>query len=354
VDDGLAAAMNLDIFLVLLQDGLTNGAIYALIAISLVLVFAVTRVIFIPQGEFVAYGVLTAAAIERGVFPPTALLLLGLGVAAALRATLAEWRYLTRRAWIVLIGETIVLPLILIAILRLMAGQKQGIVISAVLTLSLITLMGPIIYRLAFHPLENRSTLTLLIAAVGVHLAMVGLGLVIFGAEGARLTAISGQMTTLGAIIVTGQSVVVLATAAILSFLLYLGINHTLIGQALMATAINRLGAKLSGISPSLCGRIAFALAAFIGALSGLLIGPMTTVYYDSGFVIGLKGFVAAIFGGLISFPIAAASAFGIGIIESMASFTASNLKEAIVFLSIIPVLLLRSLMQSRPHEEDE
>jgi branched-chain amino acid transport system permease protein len=346
--------MNLDIFLVLLQDGLINGAIYALIAISLVLVFAVTRVIFIPQGEFVAYGALTAAAIERGIFPPTALLLLGLGVAAALRAIFTDWRHLTRRAWIVLIGETIVLPLILIAILWVLAGQPQGIFVSAVLALVIITLMGPIIYRLAFHPLEDRSTLTLLIAAVGIHLAMVGLGLVFFGAEGARLTAYSGQLATLGSIIVTGQSVVVLATAAILSFLLYLGINRTLVGQALMATAINRLGARLSGISPLLCGRIAFALAAFIGALSGLLIGPLTTVYYDSGFVIGLKGFVAAIFGGLVSFPIAAAAAFGLGIIESMASFTASTLKEAIVFLAIIPVLLLRSLMHNHPHQEDE
>ena len=136
--------------------------------------------------------------------------------------------------------------------------------------------------------------------------------------------------------------------------MLYFGINRTLMGQALMATAINRLGAKLSGISPPLCGRIAFALAAFIGALSGLLIGPLTTVYYDSGFIIGLKGFVAAILGGLVSFPAAAAAAFGIGVIESMASFMASAFKEAIVFLVIIPILLLRSLTHKRLPEEEQ
>jgi branched-chain amino acid transport system permease protein len=124
-------------------------------------------------------------------------------------------------------------------------------------------------------------------------------------------------------------------------------------GKALLATAINRLGAKLCGIAPPLCGQIAFAMAAFIGALSGLLIAPLTTVYYDSGFVIGLKGFVAAIFGGMVSFPAAAVAAIGIGIVESMSSFTASAFKEAIVFLSIIPVLLLRSLAQKRLQVEE-
>lgn len=345
--------MNLDIFLVLLQDGLTNGAIYALLAISLVLVFAVTRVIFVPQGEFVAYGALTAAAIERGLFPPTAMFLLVLGVAAALRTIALDWSTLNRRGVFALLTETIGLPCLLIGISWALVGHRPGVLTSSLLSLAIVGLMGPLIYRLAFRPLESASTLTLLIAAVGVHLAMVGFGLVFFGAEGARLPSYSDQSVAIGSVIVTGQSVVVLATAAILSLLLYLGINRTLMGQALMATAINRLGAKLSGISPPLCGQIAFALAAFIGALSGLLIGPLTTVYYDSGFVIGLKGFVAAIFGGLVSFPVAAGAAIAIGIVESMASFTASAFKEAIVFLAIIPILLLRSLTHKRLQEEE-
>jgi branched-chain amino acid transport system permease protein len=345
--------MDLDIFLVLLQDGLTNGAIYALLAISLVLVFTVTRVIFVPQGEFVAYGALTAAAIERGIFPPTAFLLLALGIAAALRTIVLEWGSLDRRGLVALVIETIGLPVVLIAIAWAMTGHDAGILASSVLALLIVSLMGPLIYRLAFQPLENSTTLILLIAALGVHISMVGIGLVLFGAEGVRLPAYSDHSLTVGSIIITGQSLVVLAAAVILSLSLYLGINGTLTGQALMATAVNRLGAKLSGISPPWCGRIAFALAAFIGALSGLLIGPLTTIYYDSGFVIGLKGFVAAIFGGLVSFPVAAAAAFGIGVVESQASFAASAFKEAIVFLAIIPVLLLRSLAHKRLHEEE-
>ena len=89
-------------------------------------------------------------------------------------------------------------------------------------------------------------------------------------------------------------------------------------------------------------------MAAFIGALSGLLIGPTTTVFYDSGFLIGLKGFVAAVFAGLASYPLALVGALGVGLLESFGSFWASAFKEVIVFATILPVLLWRSLRD--PH----
>ena len=75
--------MDLQILLLLGQDGITNGAIYALLALALVLVFAVTRVIFIPQGEFVAYGALTLAALQAGKVPGTIWLLVALGATIA-------------------------------------------------------------------------------------------------------------------------------------------------------------------------------------------------------------------------------------------------------------------------------
>jgi branched-chain amino acid transport system permease protein len=107
------------------------------------------------------------------------------------------------------------------------------------------------------------------------------------------------------------------------------------------------------GISVSGSGQVAFALASLLGAISGILIVPVTTIYYDTGFLIGLKGFVAAIFGALVSYPITAVAAIAVGIIEAFASFHASNYKEVIVFILIIPVLLWRSL--SAPQiEEDE
>ena len=82
------------------------------------------------------------------------------------------------------------------------------------------------------------------------------------------------------------------------------------------------------------------------------VIGPSTSVYYDSGLLIGLKGFVAAVFAGLASYPLAAVGALGVGIIESFASFSASAFKEVIVFTTILPVLLWRSLRD--PHREEE
>jgi len=345
--------MDLSIFLILVQDGVTSGAIYALLALSLVLVFTVTRVIFIPQGEFVAYGALTMATLETGELPGTAWLLVGLGLAAAVAGLVADRRIMNARRLAALLAETVALPLLILAAALWLAPRKPGLVAEMLLALAIVTPMGAYVYRIAFRPLAEASTLVLLIAAVGVHLALTGLGLVFFGAEGSRTTAFSSASFTLGPVLVTGQSLWVLAASIVLVAGLYLVFDLTLIGKALRATSVNRLGARLAGIEPSLCGRIAFGVAAFVGALSGLLIGPLTTVYYDSGFLIGLKGFVAAIIAGLVSYPGAALAALLIGIVESLASFSASAFKEVIVFMVIIPVLLWRSLAHVQIGEEE-
>ena len=102
-----------------------------------------------------------------------------------------------------------------------------------------------------------------------------------------------------------------------------------------------------------MAGRLTFFLCALIGAFSGVLIAPITTVYYDTGFLIGLKGFVAAIIGGLVSYPVAAVGAVLVGLLESYSSFWASAYKEVIVFTMIIPVLLWRSLTTHHVEEEE-
>ena len=117
---------------------------------------------------------------------------------------------------------------------------------------------------------------------------------------------------------------------------------------------MNRLGARLVGIRTSLSGQIAFALAAVIGAISGILIAPITTIYYDTGFLIGLKGFVAAIIGGLVSYPLTATAALVVGIVEAFSSFYASNYKEVIVFTLLLPFLVLRSLASPEVEEESD
>jgi len=193
--------------------------------------------------------------------------------------------------------------------------------------------------------------LVLLIVSVGVHFALVGLGLFFFGAEGFRNPSFWDERFTMGPLALSGQTLIIFAASLALIVSLYLFFERSLRGKALRATAVNRLGARLMGISSTTAGRLSFTMAAFIGALSGLLIGPTTTLFYDSGFIIGLKGFVAAVFAGLSSYPLALVGALGVGLIESFGSFWASAFKEVIVFSSILPVLLWRSLRD--PHGEE-
>jgi branched-chain amino acid transport system permease protein len=220
------------------------------------------------------------------------------------------------------------------------------------LTLAIVTPLGPLVYRLAYERLADASVLVLLIVSVGVHFALTGLGLLFFGAEGFRNPSFWDARFSVGALTLSGQTVIVFGTSIALIVLLWLFFERTLRGKALRATAVNRTGARLMGISSSSAGRLSFAMAAFMGALSGLLIGPSTTVFYDSGFLIGLKGFVAAVFAGLASYPLAAAGALGVGVVEAFGSFWASAFKEVIVFTTILPILLWRSLRE--PHHDDE
>jgi branched-chain amino acid transport system permease protein len=342
------------IVLFLAQDGITNGAIYALLGLSLVLVFTVTRVIFIPQGEFVAYGALTLVGLETGVVPGTAYLTLVLGLAAFAADFLRAPDGRQPKALATRAGTDIALPLALLALSSMVAPADLGSWVNVPLAVALVAPMGAYVYRLAFRPLAQATVLTLLIAAVGVHLAMLGLGLVFFGPEGYRAEPFTTASLSLGVLDVGGQSLWVLGITALLIVGLWYAFGHTLAGKALRATSINRLGARLVGIPTARSGLIAFVAAATMGAISGVLIAPITTIFYDSGFLIGLKGFVAAIIGGLISYPISAAAAVVVGLIEAFASFEASTFKEVIVFTIIIPVLLWQSLRSGHADEEEE
>jgi len=338
---------------ILALDGITNGAIYALLALATVLVFAVTRVIFIPQGEFVAYGALTLAMLQQGLVPGTVWLLLALALLAALAEAVGELR---RGVTVGKVAGAALRSLVAPALIALLAWWaaplKPPLVLQALLTLALVAPLGPLIYRLAYARLADASVLVLLIVSVGVHFALTGLALVFFGAEGFRNPVFWDARFQHGAVSLTGQALIIFGVSIALMIALFLFFGHTLRGKALRATAVNRLGARLMGISATGAGRLSFGLAAFIGALSGLLIGATTTMFYDSGFLIGLKGFVAAIFGGLASYPAAALGAVFVGLLESVGSFWASAFKEVIVFTLILPVLLWRSFQHG--HHDDE
>ncbi len=341
--------MDAQIALLLAQDGLVNGAVYGLMALALVLVFSVTRVIFIPQGEFVAFGALSMAMMQAGKVPPTLWLLL---VLAGMTLIVEAWRWKRGSTveWASALLWCVAFPAVACALI--LAWKPAGLAAQAVSTLVLITPLGPLLYRLAFRPMVNATVLTLLIVSVALHGVMVGLGLLFFGAEGSRTPAFSDAQFDLGGLQVTGQSLVVIGVTFVLVVLMFQFFGRSMVGKALRATAMNRVGARLMGIPTELSGDVSFAMAAMIGAVSGLLIAPLTTVYYDTGFLIGLKGFVAAIVGGLGSYPLALLGALLVGQLESFSSFWASAFKEVLVFTLIIPVLWWRSLRSH--HVEDE
>jgi branched-chain amino acid transport system permease protein len=343
-----------DIFLWLAQDGLTNGAIYALLALALLLVFTVTRVIFVPQGDFITFAAMSLAMLEAGRVPGTIWILVIGGLAAAaieVAGALREraWRRLPRIA-----ALYVVLPLAVAALVAWAAPRKLDQWLLALLALAMVVPLGPIIYRIAYQPLASASVLVLFIVSMAVHYVLTGLSLVFFGGEGLRSQPFWDAKFRLGVIEVSAQSLWVLLASVVLIVALWLLFERTLYGKALRATAMNRTGARLVGIPTVLTGHLSFMLAAFIGAFSGILISPITTLYYDTGFLIGLKGFVGGILGGMASYPLAAAGAVALGLLESFSSFWASAFKEVIVFTVIIPMLVWLSLRSHHVEEEEE
>jgi branched-chain amino acid transport system permease protein len=345
--------MDFSIASILMLDGITNGAVYGLLGLATVLIFTVTRVIFIPQGEFVAYGALTLAIFQTGQVPGTVWLLLILASVAALQELVAHWRHdhsVTSGLRSAL--KTLIMPLVLALVSLWVAPLHVSMMWQALLSVLIVSNFGPLIYRVAYQSLEDASSLVLLIISVGVHFAMTGLGLLFFGAEGYRNPSFSDWSATLGPVMLSGQTLIIFVSAVALIVMLWLFFERSLYGKALRATAVNRTGARLMGVSTHGAGQLTFLMAAAIGAISGLLIGPSTTVFYDSGFLIGLKGFVAAVVAGLASYPGAMLGALCVGVIESFGSFWASAFKEVIVFTLILPVLLWLSLRNGHSDEE--
>ena len=344
--------MDFSIASILLLDGITNGAIYALLGLATVLVFTVTRVIFIPQGEFVAYGALTLAMLQSGKTPGTVWLLLILAFVAVCIELIACWRHhhnvsrAIRSAF-----KMLVFPLFISLTTIWVAPQMFPLWFQAIISVAIVTAFGPLIYRVAYQSLEDATPLVLLIVSVGVHFAMTGFGLLFFGAEGFRNPSFWDDRFAIGSVTLSGQAIIILISTLALIVMLWLYFERSLSGKALRATAVNRTGARLMGITSHTSGQLVFLMAALIGALSGLLIGPTTTMFYDSGFLIGLKGFVAAVIAGLASYPGALLGALIVGIIEAFGAFWASAFKEVIVFTLILPILLIRSLRSGHADE---
>jgi branched-chain amino acid transport system permease protein len=345
--------MNPTIAALLIQDGLTSGAIYALIALALLIVFTITRVILVPQGQFVTFSALTFGLLQSGVMPLTAVpvavmavIASGLDVAAA--PPRQRWRTLGDAAW-----RQLAWPLLLLGVTFYATPAGLGTAGQILFTLAVVIPLGPLMYRVVFAPMADASILLLLIVAVAVDVAMGGLGLLLFGSDGVRTAPLLAVSIPFAGIRIHGAVLLVLGTGALAMLALLLFFGRTLSGKALRATAYNALGARLVGIRVRRAGQLAFILAAALGAVSGILVSSIMTVYFDSGFIIGLKGFIAAIIGGLASYPLAVGGALAIGMIEAFSAFYNSTFQDVIVFSALVPILVVRSLLSPALAEEE-
>ena len=268
-----------------LASGLVVGGVYALLGLGFVIVYRVTRIINFAQGELVMLGaLLTVSGRQLGLSTTT----------AALAAVLAG------------------------------------------------TLVGALLERVAIHPVRRAPPLTILIVTIGASIAIRGAALVAWGTDPYALPAFSPgpPLRLLGATVVR-QGLWVLAVAAVVFAALWLFFTRTYAGSAVRACAVNARGARLMGIRVERMWLLAFALSGGLGAAAGAVIAPITYATYDMGLMLGLKGFVAAVLGGLVSPAGAIGGGILLGLLESLsAGLLSSGYKDAVAFVVLIALLL--------------
>ena len=327
--------------LFLLVNGLTNGAIYALLGLGLVLIYNVTRVINIAQGEFVMLGVLTAVGLTGNAAAGGVHFAI---IAGVIWAVLAAWK---RRAWFWMPLALLVGAVAWWGVLRLQPFHLSPLA-AVVVSVLLVSFLGAAMYRIAIQPAAHASELTFLIITTGVFLAIQGFALFLWGPGSFSFPPVSPGEFSLGVAKISHQSVFVLGATLVLLLFIWLLLDRTLLGKALRACAMNRLGARLVGISPERAGMLAFAISAGLTALAGILIAPITYATYDMGLFLGLKGFVGAVIGGLSGYAGAVIGGLLVGVLEAYAFYGISAYGEAIVYGLIIVILLIRAVTQRR------
>lgn len=268
-----------------LLTGLTVGAIYALVALGFSIIYNASEVINFAQGEFVMIGGMCSV-------------------------------------WLVHSG----LPL----------------PVAVVLAIAAAALLGLLLAKFAVEPARGASVVTLIIITIGASILLRGLATLVWDKKIHALKSFSGDtpIQIAGATILP-QSLWVLGVSFGIVLLLSWFFGRTLLGKAVLATSHNRLAAQLVGISVRHVLLVSFGLSAALGAVAGILIAPITFTSWDVGVMLGLKGFAAAILGGLGSGPGAVLGGVVLGIAESMsAGYISSAYKDAIAFVILLVVLV--------------
>ncbi len=267
-----------------LFSGVTVGATYALAALGFTLIYNASNVINFAQGEFIMLGGMLAVFFVQAGLPLPAALVLAMLVPAV---------------------------------------------------------VGILVEKIAIEPVKGAETVTLIIITIGASLVIRGLAAVIFGKGTYGLPAFSGDtpIEILGATLMP-QSLWVLGVTAVVVVALWYFFNRTLTGKAMLATSFNRLAAELVGINTNGVLFMSFAMSAGLGALGGILITPITLTSYDVGIMLGLKGFVAAVVGGLGNGLGAVIGGLLVGVLEALgAGYLSSAYKDAIPFVLILFIL---------------
>jgi branched-chain amino acid transport system permease protein len=321
-------------------DGVTNGAVYALVGLSLILVYTTTRVVNVAQGEYVTFGALSFASFAQGTLAPVLYVVAGAGFVSLLLDIRSA--VVAKRSWLRTLARYAASAVVLGA-LAVLAQNTSSMALQMLAALALVASMGPIVYRFTVEPNPGNPPVVLLICTVGVSLILHPLALLLWGADPKTVSPISSDRVSLGGVDIAVQSIIILAGAIVLTLALFVFFRTTLIGKALRAASINREGAQYCGIPVGVVGRLSYFIAAAFSGLSGMLLAPLVTANYEMGFVVGLKGFVGAAMGGLINYPIALAGVFSVGIFESFSSFFSSSFRDAWVFSLVIPILLWRN-----------
>jgi len=272
-------------FLQFIFSGLTVGAVYALVGLGFTLIFNVSSIINFAQGEFVMLGgMITVFAAAAGV------------------------------------------PLPLAALIAIVAT----------------TFVGVALHRLAIEPARGSSPVVLIMITIGASIFLQGMAQQIFDKRFHSLPPlVSGEPLRIGGATILPQSVLVLLCAGAIVVGLWLFVERTMLGKAVIATAANRLAARLIGIDTRKLIDFSFAVSAAIGAIAGILITPITLTSYDAGTALALKGFAAAMLGGMGSAVGAVAGGLMLGMLESLsAGYISSSYKDAVAFIIILVVLV--------------
>jgi branched-chain amino acid transport system permease protein len=271
-----------------LVTGLTIGAIYAMVAIGFNIIYNVTEIINLAQGEFVMLGGLV----------------------------------------MVLVHVSLGLPLL----------------VAFPVTVIVVTLVGVLLDRLAIRPIRKPSVMTLIIATVAASIIIKGVAMIIWGKSPYDLPAFSGRTPIdIGGVIIQPQYLWVVGFLVAVAVALTYFFNRTILGKAMGACADNPDAARLVGINVRHMVLFSFALSAAIGAIAGLTLTPIALMDYDRGAMLAIKGFGAAILGGLGSFPGAILGGLILGLIESLsAGMLASGYKDAYALIILLAVLFIR------------